>query len=81
MDESSLEEYNGFLVDGSVMIAHPNCSKWQSLGMVYLAKTRSPLVQLIRIEGESFDSKEAAVRHGRELAKRWVDEYGSTAKK
>ena len=31
MDGSSLEEYNGFLVDGSVTIAHPNCAKWQSV--------------------------------------------------
>jgi hypothetical protein len=77
MDELLLEEYKGFLVDGSVMIAHPNSNRWQSLGTVYSAKTRSPLIQIIRIEGERFDSKEAAIQHGFELAKRWVDEHGS----
>ena len=78
MDESLLEEYNGFLVDGSVMISHPN--RWQPLGGVYSAKTRRPLVQIARIEGHSFDSKKAAIQHGLELAKRWVDEQGSQAK-
>ena len=53
MDGSPLEEYSGFLIDGSVGIAHPTCSKWQSLGIVYSAKTRSPLVEIIRIEGQS----------------------------
>jgi hypothetical protein len=81
MDESPFEEYNGFLVNGSVKIPHPNCSTWRSLGMVYSAKTRSPLLQIVRIEGQSFDSKEAAIQHGRQLAKRWVDEEGSAAKK
>jgi hypothetical protein len=38
------------------------------------------LVQIIRIEGQSFDSKEAAIRHGIELAKQWVDEHGAQAK-
>ena len=81
MDESPLEEYNGFFVDGSVTIGHPNSNKWQSLGTVYSAKTRSPLVQIIRIEGQSFASKEAAIQHGLELARRWVDEHGSRAKR
>jgi hypothetical protein len=80
MAESPLEEYNGFLVDGSVMIAHPNSNQWQSLGTVYSAKTRSPLVEIIRIEGQSFASKEAAIQHGLELARRWVDEPVSAAK-
>jgi hypothetical protein len=80
MDESLFEEYNGFLVDGSVIIPHPNSNRWQSLGGVYSANTRSPLVEIIRIEGESFGTKEAAIRHGLELAKRWVDEQGSAAK-
>jgi hypothetical protein len=38
-------------------------------------------VQITRIEGQSFDSKQAALQNGLELAKRWVDEQGSTAKK
>jgi hypothetical protein len=80
MEESLLEEYNGFLIDGSVMIPHPNSNHWQSLGGVYSAKIRSPLVQIARIEGQSFDSKRAAIQDGLELAKRWVDEQGSQAK-
>ena len=74
MDESLLEEYNGFLVDGSVTIAHPNCTNWQSLGTVYSVKTRTSLVQIRRIEGQSFATKEAAIQHGLELARRWVDD-------
>ena len=64
MDGMTLEEYNGFLVDGSVIIPHPNSNHWQSLGGVYSAKTRSPLVQIGRIEGQTFDSKEAAIQAG-----------------
>ena len=81
MDESPLEEYNGFLVDGSVTIGHPNSNKWQSHGTVYSAKTRSPLVQIMRIEGQRFASKEAAIQDGLELARRWFDEYGPRAKR
>jgi hypothetical protein len=81
MDESPFEEYNGFLVDGSVTIGHRNSNKWQSLRTVYSAKTRSPLVQIMRIEGQSFVSKEAAIRHGLELARQWIDEHGSRAKR
>jgi hypothetical protein len=75
MDESPLEEYNGFLVDGSVTIPRPNSREWHSFGAVYSANTRSPLVQIVRIEGQSFATKEAAIRHGVELAKRWVDDH------
>jgi hypothetical protein len=39
------------------------------------------LVQIARIEGQSFGSKQAAVQHGLELAKQWVDEQVSTTKK
>jgi hypothetical protein len=81
MDESLLQEYKEFLVDGSVIIAHPNSNRWQSLATIYSAKTRSPLVEIIRIEDESFGTKEAAIQHGLELAKRWVDEHGSAARK
>jgi hypothetical protein len=81
MDESLLEEYNGFLVDGSVMISHPNSNRWQLLGGVYSAKARSPLVQIARIEGQSFGSKQAAVQHGLVIAKRWVDEHLTATKK
>jgi hypothetical protein len=42
------------------MIAHPDSNRWQSLATVYSAKTRSPLVEVIRIEGENFATKEAA---------------------
>ena len=79
MDESPLEDYKG-LVDGLVMISHPNSRKWDSLGAVYSAKTRSPFVQIARIEGQSFATKEAAIRHGVELAKRWVDDHGPGVK-
>jgi hypothetical protein len=39
------------------------------------------LVEIIRIEGESFGTKEAALQHGLQLAKRCVDEHASAAKK
>ena len=80
MDESLLEEYMGFLDDGSVAIAHPNCNSWQSTGGVYSANTRSPLVEIARIEGQNVGNKQAALQNGLELAKRWVDEQGSAAK-
>ena len=80
MDASLLQEYNGFLVDGRYD-PHPNSNRWQSLGGVYSAKTRSPSVQIARIEGQSFTSKEAALQHGLELAKHWVDEQGLPARR
>jgi hypothetical protein len=38
------------------------------------------LVQIARIEGQSFGSKQAAIQHGLELAKQWVDEQVSRTK-
>jgi hypothetical protein len=75
MQDSALEEYNGFQVSGGVSISHPNCHNWTALGFVYSAKTRSPLVQIQRIEGSAFNKKSEAVEHGLTLARRWVDEY------
>ena len=39
------------------------------------------LVEIARIEGQSFDSKTAAIQEGLKLAKQWVDEHASAAKK
>jgi hypothetical protein len=36
------------------LTAPPRLIEWQSFGAVYSVKTRSPLVQLMRIEGLSF---------------------------
>jgi hypothetical protein len=75
MQDSALEEYNGFLVSGGLSIGHPNCHKWTAQGFVYSAKTRSPLVQIQHIEGSVFKDKAEAIQHGLTLARRWVDQY------
>ena len=62
MSEIRLEEYNGFLVDNSVTIAHPNCDRWQSLGGVNSAKIRSPLSRLPLLKVRALTVKKARYR-------------------
>jgi hypothetical protein len=69
MEESPLAEYKGSLVHDSVTIAHPNPMSGSHSKPVYSAKTRSPLVEIIRIEGQRFAGKQAAIQHGLELAR------------
>jgi hypothetical protein len=48
-----------------------------SVGIVYKPTRMGSIVEIKRIEGRSFESKEEAERHGLELCKEWIDEQKS----
>jgi hypothetical protein len=44
-----------------------------SVGIVYEQSKLGSIIQVQRIEGELFESKEQAEQHGLELCKEWID--------
>ena len=49
-----------------------------SVGVVYEQGQFGSIIQVQRIEGELFESKEQAERHGLELCKEWIDKQNNT---
>jgi hypothetical protein len=70
-----MERYKGYWIDGSAQIIHPNYRDLQSKGTVLKDGRLISVVEVERFEGEEFSTKEEALAHGLELAKRWVDEH------
>jgi hypothetical protein len=71
------EEYKGFHI---FAWARPEYGKGSaSVGIVYKPTRMGSIVQVKRIEGRSFESKEEAERHGLELCKEWIDKQGGRA--
>jgi hypothetical protein len=61
-------EYSGYIVSAW---ARKNGST--SVGIVYERDRLGSMIQVQRIEGELFETKEQAEQHGVELCKEWVD--------
>lgn len=70
----SLEQYNGFLIAGSAVPDFAIRFDWYSQGIVLRPGRLSSIVEVKRIEGPIFNSKEAAEQHGLELCRDWIDE-------
>jgi hypothetical protein len=69
-----MERYKGFLIDGSAMPAFATGFDWYSQGTIYRAsRGLGSIVQIKRIRGPIFNSKEAAEQHGLKLCKDWID--------
>ena len=68
-----LERYKGFLIDGSAVPTFATGFDWYSQGIVLRPGRLSSIVEVKRIEGRVFDSKEAAEQHGLQLCKDWID--------
>jgi len=64
-------EYRGYFIS---TWARPESAKSStSVGIVYERDEFGSIIQVERIEGELFETKEQAERHGVELCKEWVD--------
>jgi len=48
-----------------------------SVGIVHKQNRLGSIIQVQRIEGQLFESKEEAEQHGLELCKEWIDEQES----
>jgi hypothetical protein len=64
-------EYRGYVIGGW---ARPELTKGStSIGVVYNRDKFGSLIQVHRIEGTLYESKEQAEQHGIELCKEWID--------
>jgi hypothetical protein len=64
-------EYQGYIISGW---ARPELTKDStSIGVVYKRDKFGSMIQVQRIEGELFQSKEQAEEHGLKLCKEWID--------
>ncbi len=72
-------EYGGYIISAW---ARPEFSNgYTSIGIVYERGQLGSLIQVQRIEGELFESKEQADQHGLELCKEWVDKQNPEFKR
>lgn len=64
-------EYRGYII--SAWARPESAQGFTSVGIVYERGEFGPIIQVQRIEGELFKTKEQAEQHGVELCKEWVD--------
>src|SRR5262245_49310046 len=70
-------EYQGYIIAGW---ARPESTKdATSVGIVYRRKQLGGVIQVQRIVGEVFKSKQLAEQHGVELCKKWINKQISLA--
>jgi hypothetical protein len=64
-------EYRGYIISA---FARPEFANgFTSVGIVYERGRLRSIIQVQRIEGELFQSKEQAEQHGLELCKEWIN--------
>jgi hypothetical protein len=67
-------QYKGYWISGPAEMVHPNSQDWRSQGTVFNETPQGSIVLVKRLEGATFQTKEAAKAHGLEISKKWVDE-------
>lgn len=68
-----IERYKDFLISGSAVPTFATGFEWHSQGIVLRPARLGSIVEVKRIQGPIFNSKEAAEQHGLELCKDWID--------
>ena len=68
-----MKRYKGFLIDGSAMPAFATGFDWYSQGTILRPGCLGSVLEIKRIRGPIFNSKEAAEQHGLQLCKDWID--------
>ena len=68
-------EYGDYIISAWARPEFANGSA--SVGVVYEQGQFGSIIQVQRIEGELFESKEQAERHGLELCKEWIDKQNN----
>ena len=64
-------EYRGYII--SAWARPESTNGYTSVGIVYDRGQFGKIIQVQRIEGELFETKEQAEQHGVELCKEWID--------
>jgi hypothetical protein len=65
--------YKDFLISGSAVPSFATGFQWYSQGTILRPGRLGSIVEIKRIKGPIFNSKEAAEQHGLELCKDWID--------
>jgi hypothetical protein len=68
-----MERYKGFLISGSALPTFQSGFDWYSQGIVLRPRRLGSIVEVKRIQGAMFTSKEAAEEDGFRLCKDWID--------
>jgi hypothetical protein len=68
-----IEQYKGFLIDGSAVPTFAQALTGIRKGIVLRPGRLSSIVEVKRLEGPIFNSKEAAEQHGLRFCKDWID--------
>ena len=73
-----IKRYKGFLIDGSAVPTFATGFDWYSQGIILRPGRLSSIVEIKRIQGTIFNSKEAAEQHGLQLCRDWIDKLALT---
>jgi len=73
--------YKNFLIAGSTIPTFATGFDWYSQGTIFRTGRLSSIVEIKRIQGPIFNSKEAAEEHGLELCEDWIDKRPLTIHK
>jgi hypothetical protein len=68
-----IERYTGFLIDGSAVPTFATRFEWYSQETILRPGRLGSIVEVQRIQGPIFTSKEAAEEHGLKLCREWID--------
>jgi hypothetical protein len=71
--QPGLERYKGFLISGSAVPRFATGFDWYSQGTILRPARLGSIVEIKRIQGPIFNSKEAAEENGFKLCKDWID--------
>jgi hypothetical protein len=71
--QPGIERYKDFLIAGSAIATFATGFDWYSLGIILRPGRLSSIVEVKRLQGPIFNSKEEAEQHGLELCKDWID--------
>ena len=73
MKQWGIERYKEFLITSSAVPTFATRFEWYSQGTILRPGRLSSVVEIKRIRGPIFNSKEAAEEHGLQLCKDWID--------
>jgi hypothetical protein len=70
-----IERYKDFLITGSAVPTFATGFDWYSQATILRPGRLSSILEVKRIQGPIFNTKEAAEQHGLELCKDWIDSH------
>ena len=67
-------EYKGYFMLGTALMIHPHSPDWRALGTIFAKTPQGSVVEVGRVGGPVFTTKEAAQRHGLVLCRALIEE-------